>query len=338
MIDDRQINALRPTLHRRYPLKRSASYDKDFARAVHNWFLSYNLLPDEAQRHALEITNFPYVTAVCWPACDRTRLFDLACLTVALNVLDHELDTHRGRVHELARDLLDDLGSGCSRCSDRRWGPVFADIWRRLEIHLSPAFMTRFGATIAEHLHGCVNYDRYLRTHGQPRDVTHYMALRTRTVGQAIDHRMVEISLDVDLPRHITNHPLVQRLCSIDIRRTVLAQDILSAVKELLDGEQENIVAVIAMTQRCTLPHAMDRASAAYVDEMDRFDQAHKQLLTSNLGQDEQLRRWTAGLNDFHAGLLDWSSGSPRYTLGNTSTWSRPDMIIAGGHGKPDRT
>ncbi len=329
MFDEHDIKALSPALPRRYPLKRSVHYDEDFARAVNDWFLSYDLLPDDAQRHALHATNFPYVTAVCWPACDRTCLFDLACLTVALNVRDHEFDTHhRGHVEQLTRNFLSDISSDCTRCTDQRWGPVFADIWHRLRTHLSPTLLARLGDTIADYLRGCVDYDRNVTTRGQPRSLEEYMTWRERTIGQAIDHRMIEISVDIDLPEHARAHPLVRHLTRIDIRRTILAQDILSVKKELLDGEQENAVAVIATTQHCPLDEALDRARAHYETEMSRFDQAHRELLNSDPGQRADLRRWTTGLNDFHAGLLEWSTGSARYTLSQTSTWSNPDMII----------
>ncbi|SER99812.1 hypothetical protein SAMN05216188_11929 [Lentzea xinjiangensis] len=329
MFDRREVLDLRPHLERRYPLKRSAHYDDGFADAVTDWFLSYDLLPGESERATLRRTNFSYVAGVCWPTADRRRLFDLACLTMALNVRDHEFDAyHRGRVEALTSPFLADLENGFTTRTDRRWSPVFADIRHRFHAYLPERSLRRLDHAIAEYLHGCITYDRNLLQRGRPRDTEQYLRWRHTTVGQHIDHRMIEISLGIDLPDHVLDDPRVRALCDLDVRRTILAQDILSVKKELLDHEQENIVAVIALSRHCPLRDALDHATILYRQNMDLFDHIHRALAGSRTCGHDRTRRWLDALDDFHAGLLDWSTGSSRYTLLPESTWSTPDMIV----------
>ena len=205
---------------------------------------------------------------------------------------------------------------------------MFADVWRRLERYLSDTFMNKFADTITGYLEGCVAYDRNLLARGEPRDVAEYLEWRRRTVGQYIDHRMVEISLGIDLAEDILTDPLLRRLRQTDVDRTILAQDILSIRKELTDHEHENIVVVLALSEDCTISEALRRANGLYLGAMDHFDETHEKVLASHLGQHDHVRRWITALNDFHAGLLEWSMGSVRYTLQASNTWNTPDMVI----------
>lgn len=159
--------------------------------------------------------------------------------------------------------------------------------------------------------------------------MTHYLQTRRTTIAQRIDHLMTEISLRIELCDETLTHPLMDKLLRHDVDRTILVQDVLSARKELFDGEHENIVAVIAKLQHCPLAEALSQASNLYESLMSAYDQSHTELLASPLGRQAEVRDFTHALNDFNAGLIEWASHSIRYTQTATTRWNSPDAIIA---------
>jgi hypothetical protein len=336
--DPDEVAALRPRLTRRYRLKRSIHYTDELARRVDDWFLSYGLLQRPEEQRVFRETNHAYLTAVCWPAAAEGALFDLARLSAALIVRDHEFDSDRhGKGVELTRASLLDMRSQYATRTEPRWAPMFADIWHRFVTYLPIDFMARFADAIAGYLEDCLTYNQMLHHGYQPGGVEEYFHHRRRTIGHAIDQHMAEISLGIQLQPDTLAHPLMQRLHQLDIRRTIAAQDILSARKEFASGEQENLLAVIALSQGCPLSDALHQATAIYQHEMDRYDQAHRDLLASPLARRQDVPAYATALTDLHAGLVEWSTGSVCYTLEEFSRWNPPDALIDGGQ-PPDQT
>src|SRR5262249_17451369 len=145
-------------------------------------------------------TDYPYLAAVCWPASDRRRLWDIAALACALTERDSEFDAERyGASLAKLRASAIDTRAHYASVTEPRWGPLFADIWHRFAEHVSARQMARFGEVIAAFLDGCVTYDERLMTHGAFTSVEDYLEARYLPLGQLPDHTMVEVSLGIDI-------------------------------------------------------------------------------------------------------------------------------------------
>lgn len=332
---------LRPRLRSRYPLRRSAHYHQGLADQVDNWFLSWGLLPDLRQQTVFRRTNHAYLAAVCWPAADRDTLCDLACLAAALMARDHEIDTApHDEALRTARAFLTEVRTQYAlpeaEGADPRWAPVFTDLWHSLAARSSPRFMPRLADALADFLTGCLTYRHATAMSGQPRDLAHYMRTRRTTIAQRIDHLLTELSLGIELDETVLTHPLMDRLLSLDVERTILVQDILSAPRELADGETENILAVLATEHRCTPAEALPKALRLYEQAMDAYDHTHSQLLRTPLSRQPHITAYLTALNDFNAGLIEWTTNSARYTRTPTDHWTIPGEIIHPSDDPPD--
>lgn len=331
------LGSIRPRLRSRHPLRRSAHYSRDLADRVDEWFLSWGLLGDAKQRSVFRHTDHTYLAAVCWPACDADTLYDLARLAAALMARDHEIDTAPPAhgVH-MARTFLAEVRAGYDLNSathtDPRWAPVFGELWHNLSARCSPRYMDRLATALTDFLTGCVSYRRHSTAAHQDSDLAAYFSTRRVTVAQRVDHLLIEASLGTELDDDVLADPLTNHLLRLDVDRTILIQDILSAPRELAEGERENIVAVLAAAHGWPAPRALDEATAFYEDLTDAYQQAHAALLDSPTGRNPNVRAFAAALNDFSAGLIEWTSHSVRYTRAETSNWNRPDEVVTRSH------
>ncbi|MEU1078027.1 MULTISPECIES: hypothetical protein [unclassified Streptomyces] len=320
-----------PTLHRRYPLRRSTHYDAALADEVDTWFLSYGLLTSSRQQEHYRSTNHTYLASVCWPCADRRTLADLARLAAALMARDHAIDStsHRqalSTTHHFLQDAEHHFTPHPGR--NGPWTPLFADLWQRIATHQPERFMNRLAAAIATYLRGCLTRHRMIVGRAQPTDLHTYLKVRRYTIAQHIDHLLTEMSLRIELHHATLTHPLMRRLHDADIKRTILVQDLLSASRELAAGETENVIAVLAAEHNCTPSQALPHAISLFEQAMDAYDTTHRQILDTHLARHGATRAYLNALNDFNSGLIEWTTHSPRYSGNACPRWTTPDEIV----------
>jgi hypothetical protein len=324
-----------PRLRSRSPLRRSAHYSQGLADRVDDWFLSWGMLTDPRQQAVFRRTNHTYLAAVCWPRSGPRALYDLARLAAALMARDHEIDTapHDDALrnaHAFLTEVRTHYTVPAAEGTDPRWTPVFADLWRSIAAYHSERFMTRLADALADFVTGCLTYRQTTAQAGRPIEVEHYLRTRRTTIAQRIDHLLTEMSLGFELDEPLLTHPLLEQLLALDVDRTILVQDILSAPRELADGETENLIAVLASCRSCTVHDALVEATTLYEHVTDAYDQTHAALLDTTVGAQSAIRDFASALNDFNAGLIEWTSTSIRYTQADTSHWNTPDEIVTG--------
>ena len=310
-----------PQLSCTYPMRKSPHYDaiKD---EFHEWFLSYVPFEDARRKNKVRATDYPYLAAVCWPASDRRRLWDIASLAGAFTERDGEYDSKRyGASLAQLRASAADTRARYVAVTDRRWGPLFTDIWQSFAEYVSAPQMARFAEVMATFLDGCIAFDERLMTDGAFTDVEDYLDARYLPLGQLIDHVMVEISLGIDLGE-VLDEPALQAVVQADVERVAVYQDILSLRKDLSEGEDaENIVLVIARSRGCPLPEAIAEAIRVHDEKMARFDHLAERLAATSLGKQREVCLFVEGLRNFTAGLVEWTLYSARYTLEDNSRW-----------------
>ncbi len=69
---------------------------------------------------------------------------------------------------------------------------------------------------------------------------------------------------------------------------------------------------------------------------MDAYDNTQSQLLRTSLGRQPHIRAYLTALNDFNAGLIEWTTHSARYTRSPIAHWTVPDQIIHPADEAPD--
>jgi hypothetical protein len=308
-----------PRLTCPYPMRTSVHYDATLNDELDAWILSSTPLDDE-QRQKARAFDYSYLVAVCWPESDRRRLWDFTTLAVALMERDGDYDTRRyGASLAELRASAADARAQYATVTEPRWGPLLAGIWRSFAGYVSAPQMTRFAQVMATFLDGCVAYDERLIESGPFIDVDDYLDARCRSVGQLIDHVMLEISLGIDIGA-VLEEPALKAVVQADVERVAFCQDILSLRKDLAEGEDaENVVLVITRARSCPLPSAIAEACRIYDEKTARFDRLAERLAGTSLGREREVSSFVEGLRSFTAGLIEWTLRSARYTPEDTS-------------------
>jgi hypothetical protein len=285
---------------------------------------------DERRLRKVEATDYLYLAAVCWPASDPRRLWDIAAFAGTFTERDSEFDADRyGGSQAALRASVADVRCQYDTVTEPRWGPLVAEIWQRNSEYLPPGQLDRQAQVVADFLEGCIAYDERLGTGGPLADVDEYLAARFLPLGQLVDHMAVEASLGIDLG-DVIDEPALQAVIRADVERVAVYQDILSLRKDLALGEDaENIVFVIARAERCPLDKAVQAACRWYDDKMAHFDAQAARLADTALGRRPDVAQFVDGLRDFTAGLIEWTKYSARYTLKDASRWQYESQAAA---------
>lgn len=276
-----------PVLDRSYPVRQSPYYQA-VASSFHEWI-----------GNSFAAKDYPYLASIAFPACNERMLWEYAGICATMTERDDDWADH--------------------------WEPLIAEIWSRLASHTPPRQMSRLNQAVSAYREGCATHARKLIQGDIPQDVGTYLESRYFTIGQQIDHVLIEISLGIDVSDTVED-PLMADLLLYDIERVIACQDVLSFPKEQRDGDGENLVAVIAAEQGCSTADAMTQACVFFKDANARTDRAADLMLASPLGTRRDVRQFVRGLNDFVAGLIEWTSCSSRYTFRPTSEWVTPTV------------
>ncbi|MFS8104412.1 terpene synthase family protein [Lentzea alba] len=251
------------------------------------------------ERRSFAAKDYPYLASIAFPACNERLLGEFAGICATMTERDDDWADH--------------------------WNPLIADIWARLASHTDPRQMSRLTAAVSAYREGCAAHARKLIQGDIPRDVGTYLISRYLTIGQLIDHVLIEISLGIDVSDSLSD-PLMAELVRCDVERVIACQDVLSFPKEHNDGDDENLVRVIATETGCSLNDAVTQACVFFKDANARTDRAADAVLASPLGRRKDIRQFIRALNDFVAGLIEWTSCSSRYTGRTTSVWATPTV------------
>lgn len=276
-----------PFLDRPYPVRQSPHHEA-VSDSFHEWI-----------GNSFAVKDYPYLASVAFPACDERLLWEYSGVCATMTERDD--------------DWADD------------WAPLIAEIWSRLASHTDPRQMTRLSNAVSAYREGCAEHARKLIQGDIPQDLDAYLQSRYLTIGQSIDHVLIEISLGIDIADTLGD-PLMDELLRCDVERVIACQDVLSFSKELRDGDRENLVHVIAVEQGCSHPDAIAEASLFFKEANARTELWADRVLASPLGRRRDVRQFVRGLNDFVAGLIEWTSCSSRYTGRATSVWTTPTV------------
>ncbi|MEV6237245.1 terpene synthase family protein [Lentzea sp. NPDC051838] len=287
-----------PVLDRTYPVRQSPHYSAT-ATDFHRWMAAKGPYRTPAALASFAAKDYVYLASIAFPACNERLLWEFSGVCATMSEQDDDWADH--------------------------WDPLIAEIWTRLASHIDPRQMSRLTDAVSAYKAGTEEYERKLIQGDIPQDVGSYLQSRYLTIGQLIDHVLIEISLGIDVSDSLSD-PLMAELVRCDVERVIACQDVLSLHKELHAGEHENLVHVIAAETGCGRTEAVAQACVFFKDANARTDRAADAVLASPLGRRRDIRQFVRGLNDFVAGLIEWTSCSTRYTLADTSEWITPTV------------
>src|SRR5262249_41083183 len=146
---ERSTSMEMPRLSCSYPLRKSPHYES-IKDEFHEWILSYGPFEDEQRKKKVTATDYPYLATVCWRACNRRRLWDIAALACALTERDSEYDAARhGASLGGFRASAADTRAHYRVVTEPRWGPLFADVWQSLSEYVPVRQMSRLADVVA---------------------------------------------------------------------------------------------------------------------------------------------------------------------------------------------
>ncbi|MGW7577519.1 terpene synthase family protein [Streptomyces sp. NPDC054765] len=256
--------------------------------------------------------DYVLCAALCWPACGREALWDFSAISLVFVERDDVIDADGDSdVRGMLKACIADAESAFTTTNEERFGPLMKVIWDRLRGYVPPGQLDRLTRTVLDYFHGCVETAERRTAAETYEDLDAYLEARRRTIGQAIDHILIEISLGIDLSAECEN-PLLQSLHTCDIDRVILLQDLQSLHKEILAGEgEENAVSVIARSRNITTMEAAQLTIERFETTMDRHAELSAQLIKET--GSSSISRYVNGMNRFVAGLISWNARSPRY-------------------------
>lgn len=193
----------------------------------------------QSDRPRIVAADYILCAALCWPACNSRTLRDFSTIVVVFAERDDVIDAHNGRdVRGMIESCIVDSELDFTTTCEVQFGPLMKMVWDSLRTYAPAGQLNRLTRMTRDYLRGCLETAERRAVTETYADLEEYLRARRRTLGQAIDHVLIEISLGIDLSAKCGN-PLLRSLNTCDIDRVILLQDLQSLHKEILAGEGE---------------------------------------------------------------------------------------------------
>lgn len=285
------------------------------------WARQWGLLRDRAAQERFAAACFAELMGRAYPRAHPDLLAVIADWNSWTFLVDTRLDHD-----ELGRDPAA-LGQfvaaalaimGERPCPpDPGWPPLLSalhELIGRLRPYTTTAWLRRFRDDVAATLDACVR-EAHLRGRGLLPDEAQYLALRPHTSGVYCFLDLIELTDSAPLPDALRADPQIERLAALATEAIFLANDLVSADKERLQGDGNNLV-LIAERERGLSPQDAGRyVYSRYVQAVGAFLRHRDRLprLEGELGR--RRAHYVTGLEHWMRANLDWSELTGRYRL-----------------------
>ncbi|KAK3295342.1 isoprenoid synthase domain-containing protein [Chaetomium fimeti] len=190
-------------------------------------------------------------------------------------------------------------------------GEIARQFWLRLPRTATKTFKRRFLETWIDYVESVAQQAEH-RSESRILDLDSYFPLRRHTSGAPSTIALWE--LDMDIPDHIREHPILRMLETLAVDLIVIGNDLLSYNKEQAVGDDEhNIVTIIMAQFQVGVQDAIDKAGELSREKMEKFNALYS-LLPRWVGPvDLDVQRLVDGMAQCVSGVLHWSYESQRY-------------------------
>ncbi|AEO58238.1 hypothetical protein MYCTH_2060085, partial [Thermothelomyces thermophilus ATCC 42464] len=167
-------------------------------------------------------------------------------------------------------------------------GEIARQFCLRLSETATKMFKRRFLETWIDYVESVAQQAKH-RSQSRILDLDSYFLLRRHTSGAPSTIALWE--MDMDIPDHIREHPILRMLETLAVDLIVIGNDLLSYNKEQAVGDDEhNIVTVIMAQFGMDVQGAIDRAGELSREKTDRFNALYSLLPCFTLSQASRAR------------------------------------------------
>ncbi|KAF7374243.1 Terpene cyclase [Mycena sanguinolenta] len=199
--------------------------------------------------------------------------------------------------------------------------PEFArQFWRRASLNAPKATRERFLKTYRHYLDAVVQ-EAQRRSTSFNCTTDEYMSIRRDSIATGPCFALLEISLGLDLPHEVMEHPAVISLTRDASDILILANDLVSYKKEVLAKSAEfNLLTILTVNYHKDLAGAVQWVSDRNDEAVERFlairdDVHHRRNGVPSWGEDidMQLDKYINGMAYWVRGHDEWSFSCERY-------------------------
>ncbi|KAH9477939.1 Delta(6)-protoilludene synthase 18 [Psilocybe cubensis] len=198
-------------------------------------------------------------------------------------------------------------------------GEITRQCWKRASVGAPNAAKERFVKTWLAYVETI-----YLQANRRDKSyictIDEYIATRRDNIGTYPTFFFIEMSLGVDIPHHIMDHPTIVRLNRDTIDLTILGNDMYSYKKEVLAGDASyNAVTIVMHNLRLSLDEAIQWISDLQDDLVINFLKLREDVVnkrnfpTYGAEMDRQIVSYIDGLGQWMRGVTDWHFECGRY-------------------------
>ncbi|RJO70912.1 hypothetical protein D5S18_27415 [Nocardia panacis] len=322
-----------------FAVRCSPDLEQSLAHTV-DWHLGYGVIGD-AEGATYPIDRFVKIettrlVAQGWPYARGADLDLLADFMGMAAITDEPFDGPLGRDPIQTAHVISQAAE-IFHTEDRADLPPYlaalADIWDRSRQGMSRSWCER----------AAYNYDQWLYAHvheargrvrGTPEQFEDYLVIRRGSGGMGIVFDFMERTGGFEVPPAAFHSPELRRMRDLTEDISLLTNDLISAPKEEMVGDIDNLVLVRKHELGCTRDEAMRLVAEDTEQMIDRFCALESGLpaLCEQIGlgaaATDAVHRYGAAMRLWLGGSIDWYYTSFRYSLEYARTQSR----TANGH------
>lgn len=282
-----------------------------------DWVRKFQLVrSEEVFRHYRE-QKFTWMVARMFPSADMEALCIAADLNTLLFVLDDQYDeatadTEDVRKKENFEMFLEQVRSilqDHERKTLPQHGPALAaisDFWERICRRSTPGWQARFAESMKRAFVANLWRIELVKQNRLPA-VEEYMQFRQQFGGANFFADLVEVMEDISLPDEVIWHNTIQTMITLCSDTICYANDLFSYRKELIQGDEMNLVMLLKHHEGLSLEDAVFKATQIHDDKVKQFVQLARQLPSFSMETDRELMRFINALAVMMRGNIDWS-------------------------------
>lgn len=221
---------------------------------------------------------------------------------------------------------------------------AFQQNWYAIRKRAGPSLQHRYKMYLKHYMLGLLG--QVSSRNRDPRKVTvdEYLKFRRGTIGAMPCFCLVEYAEGIDLPQYIIDHPSIQACQQVAVDLVLIDNDILSYRKDLIEGEDLNLINILRFSKGLSLQQAIDEIDVMLMDRYKTWYKALVELPTWGHKLDSEVLRYLDGCRNVALGSLIWSFHSGRYFKPHEGELVRREQklwiaehLLAGIDGRPKK-
>ncbi|CAJ2505787.1 Uu.00g131810.m01.CDS01 [Anthostomella pinea] len=196
--------------------------------------------------------------------------------------------------------------------------------WYSIRKRASPALQHRYKKCIKHYMLGCLGQVGARKLKPEELSVEAYLKFRRGTIvslnpsNTAWQHVVSALyAAGLDLPQEVLDHPSIQACQEVAVDLVLLDNDLLSYKKDLVEGEDLNMINIIRAHRNLPLQEAIDNIGVMLDACYRRWYKSLAEMPIWGKEIDNEVLRYLDGIRNVALGSLHWSFHTGRYFTGS---------------------